>query len=222
MTATSNLTRAPLLEPGQVITVENFREIQNRDPRVKELLHGMLVIEPPFPMTVEDWHNLPDDDPNQYELLHGMLIMCAAPSGVHQDAVTNIATDLAMLARSRGGWVRTAPQNVDFAERIGFQPDIMYLAPESMFRRGRHGVNGPPDLIVEVLSPSTAEYDRGVKLPSYFHYGVREVWLVDVDKRVVELRWADGPPVTVAFGETIPSEIVEIGSGHLELVPSYD
>jgi Uma2 family endonuclease len=61
------------------------------------------------------------------------------------------------------------------------------------------GIDGPPDLVVEVLSPSTESRDRGIKLERYRHYGVPEYWIVDPDEQTVEV-WVQDQPAPVVLG----------------------
>ncbi len=72
------------------------------------------------------------------------------------------------------------------------QPDILVFLTEHRSRTTEKGHFGPPDLAVEVLSPSTAERDRVRKLELYGRYGVREYWIVDVDARVIDVFALDG------------------------------
>jgi len=74
----------------------------------------------------------------------------------------------------------------------------------------RRGIEGPPALVVEILSPSTAHRDRGIKLERYRHFGVREYWIVDIDARAVDVwRLGDGAP---------EPEVVE-AAGHQRWMP---
>jgi hypothetical protein len=77
------------------------------------------------------------------------------------------------------GKVFTAPLDVLFAEGDYLNPDIVFVRADRVNLIGDRGVEGPPDLVVEVLSPSTEARDRGVKLGRYRLYGVPEYWVVD-------------------------------------------
>jgi Uma2 family endonuclease len=100
------------------------------------------------------------------------------------------------------------------SERVGFEPDLVYVAPGREEILTERGVEGVPNIVVEVLSPSTKAFDLGTKVRTYREHGVPEVWLVDLESRTVSVRWPDGE-AQVAFGEDVPSRLVEIGPAGL-------
>jgi Uma2 family endonuclease len=171
-------------------------------------------------LTVEDWHALPESD-QRYELYEGMLIVVPAPDFVHQAIVGLIHTAFLDYGLDRGGFATAAPTGVALGQTIGFEPDVLYLSAERMRLIARRGVDGAPDLVVEVASPSTRRFDIGTKLPVYLRAGVREVWIVDPERRTVSVYGPDMPnaPETVPFGAAIPSKVVEVGSARLEKLP---
>jgi Uma2 family endonuclease len=140
--------------------------------------------------TVEEMWRLPETG-DRYEVIDGVLHVTPSPSDRHQDAVTALSPLLkGYLDRERLGCVRTAPADVRFGRSRGVQPDV-YVAPLVGGRRPRgwqqirHLL-----LVVEVLSPSTAEYDREEKRRLYQEHA-DEYWIVDLDARYVE-RWRPG------------------------------
>lgn len=163
--------------------------------------------------TAEDWWAMPEDG-NRYELLNGALIVMPAPSFEHQKVALRIAAALLAHADATGGEAGMAPLGVTLSQDLVFEPDAMYVAPQRRHLVGERGIDGAPDLVVEVASPSTARYDRLTKLPAYFEAGVVEVWLVDPEARTVSVVTTAGE-TTVLFGEPIPSTVVAIGSGGL-------
>jgi Uma2 family endonuclease len=141
--------------------------------------------------TVEDmWALLPDDG-NRYEVIDGVLYVTPSPSNPHQDAVGVLFVPLqAYLRRCPVGWVRMAPADVRFGPKRGVQPDV-YVAPMVSGRRPHTWQEITRLLLVaEVLSPSTASRDRGVKRRLYQEVA-DEYWIVDIDARIVE-RWRPG------------------------------
>ena len=88
---------------------------------------------------------------------------------------------------NRLGNVFPAPLDVLFAEGDYLQPDILFVRSDRTHLMTDRGVEGPPDLVVEVLSPSTASRDRGMKLERYRFYGVPEYWIIDPDERTMEV-----------------------------------
>lgn len=85
------------------------------------------------------------------------------------------------------GIVLVFPVDVYFNDEKTFQPDIIFISREKTHIIGRDKINGAPDLVVEVLSPSTAYYDLRKKYRVYERYGAREYWIVDPEEEVVEI-----------------------------------
>lgn len=86
------------------------------------------------------------------------------------------------------GEVFAAPTDVLFAEGDYMEPDIVFVRHDHRRYYTDRGIEGPPDLIVEILSASTAARDRGIKLERYRHFGVPEYWVVDPDARAIDVR----------------------------------
>lgn len=178
------------------------------------------TVEPPgfAPLTVDDWFNLPDS-PERYELSEGMLILAPSPDSQHQDIAGTVHYSLMMVAWPEGGWAMAAPTGLSLANDTGYEPDVLYLTKARMGLRTRRGVEGAPDIVVEVLSPRTRRYDVGTKLPKYLAHGVTEVWIIDPEAQTVSVHRNGEDPATVAFGEHIPSRVVNVGSAMLERLP---
>jgi len=134
---------------------------------------------------------LPDDG-QRYELVDGALLVSPAPSWRHQDAVGALYRHLHAWAQPRGlGVVRFAPADLAFEGPHLLQPDV-FVAPLVSGRRPRGWSDVKvPLLVIEVLSRSTARYDRLVKRAFYQRQGVPEYWIVDLDAPLVE-RWRPG------------------------------
>jgi Uma2 family endonuclease len=170
-------------------------------------------------LTVDDWFTRPDV-PEWSELYQGVLIVAPPPDMRHQIALSRLHNTLFVFAEHAEGIALVAPTGVVLAADIGFEPDVLYLSPERVHLLKQRGIEGPPDIVVEVASPGTRRFDRLTKLPTYLEYGVREVWIVDPESRTVEVHEPGlAEPRTARFGEPIPSRIVDVGSASLELVP---
>lgn len=130
--------------------------------------------------TYEDYLQLPDDG-QRYEIIEGVLYVNAAPSFDHQSIVDEISFALNVYVRQKKlGKILTAPIDVRLSALTHpVQPDVIFLSPEKIPAKGAKFVPEPPDLVVEVLSPSTYRYDQSVKLDAYEAAGVREYWIVD-------------------------------------------
>jgi Uma2 family endonuclease len=138
-------------------------------------------------LTYQDLRRMPDDG-KRYELLDGEVYMTPAPSTRHQRTVGRLHVALAEFVQERGlGEVLLAPTDVVFGERTAVQPDLLYIGNDRASIVTELNVQGAPDLVVEVLSPSTASFDRDKKLQYYARAGVREIWYLDPLARTAEI-----------------------------------
>lgn len=140
--------------------------------------------------TYEDLLSLPDDG-KRYEIIEGVLYEMPSPSWNHQLIITNLLLLLAPLVRALGGEIVPAPLDVFFPGADPVEPDIVVILPGSQAVGGGRGVEGAPDLLIEVLSPSNRPYDLLAKRALYGRAGVREYWIVDPENRRVELLTLD-------------------------------
>ena len=139
--------------------------------------------EPPWPdqgnYTIEDYLALPDEQ--RVELIDGVFYDMSAPSIPHQLIGGAVYAQLVDFVRQRGGSCVPLMSPVDVQlnrdNKTMVQPDVMVVCDRSKISRSR--VFGPPDLVVEVLSPSTRVKDIIVKMGKYRYAGVREYWMVD-------------------------------------------
>ena len=160
------------------------------------------------PYRVADYRALPDEP--RVELVYGDFYLMTSPVVRHQVVLFALARALQDLTRPAGGRVLMAPMDVRLADHSVVQPDLLLVMPE---RRSiiQDRIEGAPDLLVEVLSPSTARMDRGAKLRLYAESDVREYWLVDPEARSIEFlvqregRWL----VALAEDGRYASEIIE-------------
>ena len=137
-------------------------------------------------LTYEDYSALPDE--KRYELIEGDLYMVPAPDFYHQIVSGNIEFFLWDFVKKRNlGTVVHALVDVVLTTEDVIQPDILYISNE---RRGiitGRNVSGAPDLVIEILSPSTQERDKIVKRDLYATHGVKEYWIVDPLTKSVEV-----------------------------------
>ena len=140
--------------------------------------------------TYEDYVRLPDDG-KRYEVIRGVLYVSPAPIPLHQYVHTRL---LVLLTRfvdeNRLGVVLGAPMDVRLPRRIGdpVQPDLVFLRTGNQPRwEVDANFSGSPDLVVEILSPSTARRDRKVKHSAYREAGIPEYWIVDPRARTIEV-----------------------------------
>ena len=151
--------------------------------------------------TYQDYINTPED--KRYELIDGELILAAAPRRAHQDTQASIGSSLYTFVRRNDlGKFYFSPRDVVFSDTEIVQPDLLFISSERLHIDTETEVRGAPDLVVEILSPSTAEYDKTVKRTLYARHGVREYWLVDTDAMTITvLRLGDyGFEVAAIYG----------------------
>lgn len=133
--------------------------------------------------TYEDYAAMPEDA-GRYELLDGQLLALSAPSVVDQMVSTSLQKMLYLCEEEY--LVLHAPLDVILSTHSTLQPDIVMVHRSRMDIVKRRGIEGPPDLIVEILSRSTAAHHRGIKQDIYAHYGVPELWIVDPANELLE------------------------------------
>ncbi len=144
------------------------------------MARGKLVL------TYQDYLQMPDDR-NRREILGGDLHVTPAPSPLHQRVLVNLAEVLNRWVRNRAlGKVFPSPVDVVLSQVDVVQPDLAYISSDRLEIVTTSGIQGAPDLVIEVLSPSTAGLDRGRKMETYARFGVREYWLIDPDEHVAE------------------------------------
>jgi len=146
----------------------------------------------PGQWTYDDYLRLPDDE-QRYEIIHGVLYMTNAPTYDHQFAVSELHLQIGALVKQKKlGIVLTAPFEIHLSKTIKpVQPDVFFIAADKQPKAGDKYFEGVPDLMIEVISPSSIRTDRYIKFAAYEQVGVREYWLVDPKTRFVEIhRWS--------------------------------
>jgi len=137
--------------------------------------------------TYEAYAALPDDG-GRYEIVQGVLIMSPAPTPEHQSVLGEIYSYLRECIQLTGrGLVYMGPLDVELSERNVFQPDVMVVLKEHIDRLQKKHFVGAPDLAVEIISPSSATYDRLTKYDTYEQAGIPEYWLVNPKRRTIEV-----------------------------------
>ena len=135
------------------------------------------VIHPPRTL-MEVFKGLPEG--TLVQLIEKELIMSPPPKENHQRILGKIFNALYnLVALDKLGEVRCAPYDVFLDSRNAFQPDIIFMATGSLHKIKEDGVYGAPDLIIEILSPGTAVYDKVKKKEVYERNAVKEYWIID-------------------------------------------
>ncbi|MCR5160756.1 MAG: Uma2 family endonuclease [Lachnospiraceae bacterium] len=161
--------------------------------------------------TLKDYYALPDE--RRAELIDGVIYDLAAPGNLHQAISQQIALQLGQYVSDNQGscMIYTAPFDVQLDEddRTMVQPDVVIVCRRDRLRR--FGCFGAPDLVMEIISPSTARRDMLLKLQKYIHANVREYWIIHPDIRQVTV-YRNGEQLELksySFEEKIPVGIWE-------------
>lgn len=137
-------------------------------------------------LSYKDYEALPADG-RRYELHEGELSVTPAPSPKHQEVSLNVVFLLHHHVKTHGlGRVFYAPIDCILSDITVVQPDIVYLDSGRLPSITARGIEGPPTLVVEILSPTTTQTDRGVKAQLYARHGVPYYWIVDPEVRSIE------------------------------------
>ncbi len=136
--------------------------------------------------TYADYEKLPEGAP--YQLIGGELIMTPSPVPYHQIIAKNIGFELLKFnEQKRLGEVIFAPMDVYLSETETYQPDIIFISKDRLNIIGEKKIEAAPDLVIEILSPSTAYYDLRQKKRVYEKSGVKEYWIVDPMEKGIEV-----------------------------------
>lgn len=169
-------------------------------------------------ITWDDVQQLPDDG-NRYEAIGGELYVTPAPSVRHQTVSFRLQREIARLLVDPGhGRLWYAPLGVHFPDtREGVQPDLLFV---SNARRGivaPDEIKGAPDLVVEILSPTTAGRDTGIKRALYERQGVVEYWIVDPEREAVDVWRFKADPRHERFVDRLPVRLGDETVGEIDL-----
>lgn len=141
-------------------------------------------------INARNYYQLPDYKQNDLiQLINGEVIIGMPPMLKHQDIVRETLILLALIARKLGGKAYDSPIEVSLDDNNVFEPDVLYIQPDNLAitQQDEKRIVGAPNLVVEVLSPSTARFDRQEKYQAYEQHGVNEYWIVDPVYEVVEV-----------------------------------
>ena len=155
-------------------------------------------------LTYEDFVLFPDDG-KRHELIDGEHFVTPSPNRRHQACLRNLARGLdAFVHERRLGQVFFAPFDVVFTRHDVVEPDLLFIGTARSNVLTEANVQGAPDLVVEVLSPSSRRQDEVLKRDLYERGGVAEYWLVDPDAETVKVfRLEESEPGTSRFGRPL-------------------
>jgi len=137
------------------------------------------------PVTYEIYAEMPDDG-NRYEVIDGVLeLMSPSPTASHQSILLELIDALRQSCKS-DYLIYFAPLDVILSDTNVVQPDAIMIHRSRKHIVTSRGIEGPPDLAVEVLSPSSRKRDRLKKRAVYEKHGVPEYWIVDPETETLE------------------------------------
>jgi Uma2 family endonuclease len=155
-------------------------------------------------LTYADYLKWPEKEGEKYELINGKVYMMASANWRHQRISGRLYSQISNYLEDKKCQifyeldVRPEPKE-DKSDDTVVRPDIIVVCDtDKLSKDGTGGVNGVPDLVVEVLSPSTANYDKIKKFNKYRETGVREFWIVDPETRLVEVNILENGKYTVS------------------------
>lgn len=136
--------------------------------------------------TYEEYYRLNDDQ--RYEIIDGNLLMAPAPDTWHQDWSRELFHNIDEHVRaSRLGKVYFAPVDVVLDDENTVQPDIVFIAAANLNIIQKRAIFGTPDLLIELISPSSVKRDRYDKRDLYARFGVKEYWIGDPANKSLEI-----------------------------------
>ena len=144
----------------------------------------------PEKMTYKDLLEIDDD--KRYELIDGVLYLMSSPKVLHQEVLGEIAYQLKTYLKGKTCKVFIAPLDVklsgnpdDTKELNVVQPDIMVVCDPNKIKE--KNIQGAPNLVIEIVSPSNPAHDKLVKLKLYQKFGVKEYWIVSLEEQIISV-----------------------------------
>jgi len=149
------------------------------------------VARKPVPFTYEDYCLLPEDG-KRYELIEGDFFVSPSPVPLHQTISRRLQFALMeQIERPGHGVIFDAPMDVIFDPTNVVQPDLIILSSANRHMITARAIEGAPDVLVEILSPSSLDRDTYIKRKLYERFAVREYWIVDPEHGFITV-WSQG------------------------------
>ncbi len=154
------------------------------------------------------------DDEKRYEIIEGELFMAPAPLVFHQEISSELFGMIwTFVKKNELGKVLAAPIDVILSDNSITQPDIVFVAKDNYQVIAKHGLIGPPDFVVEIISPSSIRRDRHQKKMLYEKFGIKEYWIVDpANKSIEQFNIVDGKYELTGFAAekgTVISQVID-------------
>lgn len=181
----------------------------------------MVTQNPKHKLTYEDYAETPEGE--KWELIDGELVMAPSPKRAHQRSQMKLGTRLSFHAEEQDLGEVYSDFDVTLSRTETVRPDLIFISKERLHVITEDNVQGAPDLVVEIRSPSTARQDWTVKRELYARYGVEEYWLVDPEAATVAVLLLDGGELRVAgvYGERDTLTSAVMGGLSIELTDVF-
>lgn len=164
--------------------------------------------------TVQDYMELPEG--GKYQLINGEIIEMPSPIPEHQDIIASLHLLMGShVTKNKLGKVYFAPLDIFFDDENVLQPDLLFISNENKHII-KERISGAPDLVVEVLSPSTAYYDWEEKMEIYAKFGVKEYWIINPQKKYIEVY----KNINNVFSETL--KLYHSGTIKTDVIQSFE
>lgn len=174
----------------------------------------MALPDLPRKLTYDDYLLFPEDG-LRHEILDGEHYVAPSPFLSHQDVSSNLHSALGPFIRGhRLGKLYAAPTDVVLSSHDIAIPDLVFVSNERLSILKGKNIQGAPDLIVEIISPSTRRRDEGIKLQRYDSFGVGEYWMFYPERRTTRVyRREDGhlllvAELSAAAGDTLSTPLL--------------
>jgi Uma2 family endonuclease len=165
-------------------------------------------------LTYRDYVLIPEDG-KRHEIIDGEHYVTPAPFVPHQDLLVELTFRLkGFLKTHRLGRLLVAPTDVLLSPYDIVQPDLLFVSNERAAIVGLKNLQGAPDLVIEILSPSTRRLDKVLKLQAYERHGVQAYWMFDPSRKGVQAweRTDEGlrpqPFLAAAAGDVLTSPLL--------------
>jgi Uma2 family endonuclease len=156
-------------------------------PTNSEISLRFMLIAAENLVTIDDFRKLPQGPP-YYQLIQGRLLVSPSPNRYHQVLCQNLFFILRKFLEVKPvGDVFLSPSDVYLTGYDAYQPDLYFVSNANAAILTPQGAAGAPDLVIEILSPGTAHYDRDLKRKVYAQTGVKELWLIDPDAKEIQV-----------------------------------
>lgn len=174
-----------------------------------------LTIDKSKKWTVDDYLKMNEE---LCQLINSELIMTPAPNTEHQRTSKSLFKILE--ANVGNGEVFYSPIDLFFDDKNVFQPDLLYISEKNKEIISDRGIEGAPDLIIEIISPTNSFIDRYTKKTAYFKFGVPEYWIVDPANKTLEIYDddTDKPYLYLAGEGMVKSKVLKTLSFNLKAV----